>query len=142
MGDFWDENIIINTAQQPPRFYVLDWESARTGRPGSDVGPFCAYMEFVVRGNQAASAAASVILRNFIDTYSRISIRDTCLAQDTLFHWGIAYIVWAPRNPGGKPLVHEFVKEGVNFLVHFRDKAFLALLPVKTLLPDSPTGGN
>lgn len=143
MGDLGHENIIVNITQQPPRLYVLDWELARTGSPGSDTGLFCAYMEFLVRSNQTASTAASVILWNFIDAYSRISNRDTFLAQDTLLYWGLAYVVWAPRDPvGDKSLVHEFVKEGIKYLVHFRDEAFLAQLPVKPLLPDSTTEVN
>jgi len=136
MGDLWTENILIDI-HQPLRLYILDWELARTGLPGSEIGLFCAYMCLLGRGNHVTSGPASVILQNFLDTYSRISNQDTRLAQDALAHWGISYVFWAPRDPpGDRELVHELVREGVQFLVQSRNKSFLAQSPVKGLLPN------
>jgi hypothetical protein len=136
MGDLWHENILIDAHQQPLRLYILDWEFTGTGLPGSEIGLFCANMDLLGRGNHVASGPASVILQNFLDAYSRISNRDTRLAQDTLAHWGINYVFCAPRDPpGDRELVHELVREGVQFTVHSRDKDFLAQSPVKGLLP-------
>jgi len=137
MGDLWYENILVNADQHSLRLYILDWELARTGLPGSDIGPFCATMELLARGNQVASEPASVILHNFLHAYSATSNRDDRLAQDTLAHWGAGYIFWTPRDPpGDRELVQEFVREGVKFLVHSRDPDFLAHSPVKGLLPN------
>jgi hypothetical protein len=136
MGDLWHENILIDAHRHPLRLYILDWELTRTGLPGSEIGLFCAYMDLLGRGNQDASGPASVILQNFLDAYSRISNRDVRLAQDALAHWGIINVFWAPRDPpGDRELVHELVREGVQFTVQSRDKKFLAQSPVKGLLP-------
>ncbi|KIL65075.1 hypothetical protein M378DRAFT_77370 [Amanita muscaria Koide BX008] len=136
MGDLWHENILLNANEHPLRLYILDWELARIGLPGSEVGLFCAYTDLLGRANQVAYKPASVMLQNFIEAYSRISNRDMRLAQDTLVHWGINYVFWAPRGPpGDRKLVQDFVREGVEILVHFGDKDFLAQSSVKGLLP-------
>lgn len=136
MGDLWHENILVSADQHSLRLYILDWELARTGLPGSEIGLFCAYIDLLSKGNQVASELAPVILRSFLDAYSRISNRDARLAQDTLAHWGISYVFWTPRDPpGDRELVQDFVRKGVEFLVHSQDKAFLAKSPVKGLLP-------
>ena len=136
MGDLWHENILVSTDQHHLRLYILDWELARTGLPGSEIGLFCAYMGLLGRGSQIASEPVSVILRSFLDAYSRTSNRDARLAQDTLAHWGVSYVFWTPRDPpGDRELVQDFVRKGVEFLVHSRDNAFLEKSPVKGLLP-------
>lgn len=136
MGDLWHENILVSNDQHPLRLYILDWEVARTGSPGSEIGLFCAYTDLLGKGNRVASKLASVMLRSFLDAYSHISNRDTRLAQDTLAHWGVNCIFWAPRDPpGGRELVQNLVREGVEFLVHSQDKDYLAQSPVKGLLP-------
>ena len=136
MGDLWQENILIDINQHPPRIFILDWEFTGTGLPGSEIGLFCANLDLLSRGNQAVSGPTSVILQSFLDSYSRISNPDARLAQDALAHWGINYVFLAPRDPpGDRELVHELVREGVRFLVQSRDKDFLAQSPVKGLLP-------
>ena len=37
--------------QHPPRIYILDWELARTGLPGSEIGLFCAYLVILSQKN-------------------------------------------------------------------------------------------
>jgi 5-methylthioribose kinase len=136
MGDLWDRNIIVNPNQHPFRLYLLDWELARTGLPGTDIGTFCASMDILIHGNQFASGPASVILQNFLDAYSRISNRDARLAQDTLVHWGAIHVFWGPRDPpGGRKLAHDLVRKGVKFWVDSRDQDFQEQSPVKGLLP-------
>jgi len=138
MGDLWDRNIMVSADQHPLCLYLLDWELARTGPPGSEVGMFCASMDLLAHGNQVASRQASVILQSFLDAYSRVSHRDARLAQDTLVHWGAIHIFWGPRDPpGGKELVHGLVRKGVKFWVHSRDQDFLAQSPIKGLIPKS-----
>lgn len=138
MGDLWHENILVSTDKHHFRLYILDWELARTGLPGSEIGLFCAYMGLLTRGNPVTAGLASTIQRNFLDAYSRHSHRDARLAQDTLAHWGSSYVFWTPRDPpGGRESVHSFVKEGVDYMVHSRDKDFLAQSSVKILLPKS-----
>ncbi|KAI9456939.1 kinase-like domain-containing protein [Boletus coccyginus] len=136
MGDLWYENILVSTDQHQLRLYILDWEFARTALPGSELGLFCASMDLLGRRSQLASELAPVILRSFLDAYSRTSNRDARLAQDTLAHWGMNCIFWTPRDPpGDRELVQGFVGKGVEFLVHSRDKGFLEKSPVQGLLP-------
>ena len=138
MGDLWQSNIVVSTHQQPFRLFLLDWELARTGLAGAEVGLFCASMNFVIRGTEAASERASVVLQSFIYAYSRVSSRDTRLAQDTLSHWGSYFIFWAPRDPPGNSdgeVIRGFVREGTKLLVHSQDKDFLAESSVNVLLP-------
>ena len=133
MGDLWHENILLNTNGHSPRLYVLDWELARIGLPGSEVGLFCSYMNLLGQGNDKL---ASAMLQNFIEAYSHISNREMRLVRDTLMHWGISHIFWAPRDPpGDRKTVQDFVREGVEMLVHLEDKDFLAQSPIKGLLP-------
>ena len=133
MGDLWHENILLDANEHSPCLYILDWELARIGLPGSEVGLFCSNMNLLGHGNYKL---ASVMLQNFVEAYSRISNRDMRLARDTLVHWGINHIFWAPRDPpGDRELVQDFVRDGVEILVHFEDKDFLARSPIKGLLP-------
>ena len=136
MGDLWQENILVNVDQETLHLYILDWELARTGLPGSEIGLFCASVDLLARGNEVAAKPASALLPAFLDAYSRTSERDAHLAQDTLTHWGISYIFWAPRDPpGDRESVQNFVRQGVQYLVRSRDEDFLVQSPVKGLLP-------
>lgn len=137
MGDFWDANILVEAHTPTLRIFVLDWELAKRGLPGSDVGLFCGAMDILVRGNKVASQAASTILQNFIDAYALNSThQDASLAQDALFHWGGCNVFWAPRVPrDDKEVVQSLVREGVEFLLHSQDVAFLAQSPLLKLLP-------
>jgi thiamine kinase-like enzyme len=137
MGDFWHANIVVSVHQQTVTLFLLDWELARTGLPGSEIGLFCGAMNFLVRGNQVASKPASVILQSFIEAYSRTATRDANLAQDTSSHWGLYNIFWAPRcPPGDKELVQDLVREGVIQMVQSRNQDFLARSHLKSLLPE------
>ena len=40
MGDFWHANVVVSARQEPLRLFVLDWELARTGLPGLEIGLF------------------------------------------------------------------------------------------------------
>ncbi|KAF8731251.1 hypothetical protein AX14_004991, partial [Amanita brunnescens Koide BX004] len=40
MGDFWHANVVVSARQEPLRLFVLDWELARTGLPGFEIGLF------------------------------------------------------------------------------------------------------
>ena len=139
MGDLWHSNIMVSTCQQPFRLFILDWDLARTGLAGAEVGLFCAAMNFVIRGTKAASEPASMVLQSFIHAYSRVSNRDTRLAQDTLLHWGSYFIFMAPRTDSlgdsDGEVIRGFVREGTKLLVHSQDKDFLAESSVNVLLP-------
>ncbi|KAF8646178.1 hypothetical protein AX14_009104 [Amanita brunnescens Koide BX004] len=95
-------------------------------------------MVFLVRKYPVASEPGSLILRNFIDAYRRVSNRDANLVQDVLSHWGGYHIFWAPRDPlfsdSDKELVQDFVRNGVKFMVRSRDKDFQVQSPANSLL--------
>lgn len=141
MGDFWHGNIVISPSAHettPVRLFVLDWEIARTALPGSEIGLFCAAMDFLVQGNPSARISASALLDSFLGAYSRLAKRDATLAADILAHWGGYHIFWAPRDPpakGDSGLVQRLVRKGVEFMVHSRHGDFQAKSPVKGFLP-------
>jgi aminoglycoside phosphotransferase (APT) family kinase protein len=145
MGDFWDRNILVEAREPTPRIYVLDWELAKRGLPGFDLGVFCGSINFPARGDKVASESAGVILQNFVDAYARSVMNSgddvmASLAQDTLFHWGGCNLFWGrrylPRERGvDREVIQALVREGVDFLVRSRDTEFLAQSPVQGLLP-------
>ena len=137
MGDFWYANVVVSARQGPLHLFILDWELARTGLPGFEIGLFCGSMEFLIRKNSVASEPGSLIIRKFIDAYGRVSNRGASLVQDILSHWGIHHIFWAPRVvlfSDDKELVHDFVREGVKLMVCSRDTDFQVQSPVNVLL--------
>lgn len=139
MGDLWVENILISTDDKRiPTLYVLDWELARTGLPGVEVGLFCSYMDLLGResGCSTYSDATDTILRSFIDSYGRVACKSERLAGDTLAHWGISHIFWGPRDPpGGKELTQRLVMDGVEFLARSKDGPFVRKSAVTGLMP-------
>ncbi|KAF9526536.1 kinase-like domain-containing protein [Crepidotus variabilis] len=137
MGDLTYTNVLVSNDEQPLRIYLLDWELARTGLPGSEFGKFCAFLDSRMRGNLNAAELASKVQSSFLEAYSRHAKLDSRLAQDTLAHWGSTYIYRMPRQPlCEEKLVSDFVKEGVEYMAQSREKDFLAQSPVRVLLVD------
>ncbi|KAF9526100.1 kinase-like domain-containing protein [Crepidotus variabilis] len=138
MGDLTYTNVLVsNDDKQPLRIYLLDWELARTGLPGSEFGMFCAFLSPLTRGDSKAAGLASTVQKSFFNSYSRHAKLNSRLAQDALAHWGANYIYWMPREPlCEEKEVVDFVKEGVEYMARSRDVEFLAQSPVQVLLGD------
>jgi len=122
--------------QQLRHLYILDWELAKTGLPGVELGQFCAEMHLLTRFDDVARGPASIVLSNFLEAYARTSIPDHRLARDTLTHWGGHLVVLTPRLPwGDKPSTRKVVMEGVKFLAGSRREDFLKQSVAHALLP-------
>jgi len=100
------------------RIYVLDWELAKTGLPGADVGQFCAEIYLLCQFEAVAKDSASRILSTFLEAYSRVGKPNITTCRDAMVHWGVHLAVWTPRVPwGDKATTRKVVEEGVQLLV-------------------------
>ncbi|KZP04498.1 hypothetical protein FIBSPDRAFT_806710 [Athelia psychrophila] len=125
MGDFWPGNIVVNL-QYPPsgdppilkRIYVVDWELAKPGLAGLDVGQLCAEMHLLRRFSPASEPAVSAAMNAFLETYREKYTVSASMATVVAGHIGAHVVALAPRTPwGGKDLTREVVMEGVEYLV-------------------------
>lgn len=125
MGDFWPGNMMISfrsDTENGPRIlehvHVLDWEAARYGVPGLDVGQFCAEMHLLRRFNPPCAESASTTITTFLESYRRSYQFEASLPRIAMSHVGAHLVAWTPRIPwGSKELTREVVKEGIEFLV-------------------------
>lgn len=126
MGDFWPGNILITATpapdgRSPPsliRLNVVDWEIARPGLPGFDVGQFCAEMYLLSRFYPTRKEASAVVISNFLTSYRHVSGSDVGLARVAAAHVGAHFVAWCPRTPwGSKEETRLTVEEGVRYLV-------------------------
>ncbi|KDQ63165.1 hypothetical protein JAAARDRAFT_188771 [Jaapia argillacea MUCL 33604] len=125
MGDFWTGNILVRLggegdAQYLEQLYVVDWELAKPGLAGFDVGQFCAEMHLLRRFNDsdAAQDAASRTLSAFLSAYHSVRPTDVDLARTAIIHAGAHLVAWTPRIPwGDEPRTREVVAEGLELLL-------------------------
>ncbi|KAF8079097.1 kinase-like domain-containing protein [Lyophyllum atratum] len=120
MGDFWPGNIMVtlDDKQQLQRLYIVDWELAKPGLPGVELGQFCAEMHLLRRFVPIAEGSASTVLTTFLQAYAQEYKPDTELARNALVHWGAHLVVLTPRVPwGDKESTRRVVEEGVHIIV-------------------------
>lgn len=125
-GDFWPGNVMVKLRGEGEeavveRVFVLDWELAKPGLPGFDIGQFCAELHQARRFYPSTEKAASALLETFLGAY-----REHCgdedmadVARIAQTHLGAHLAVWTPRNStwGNKEIVREVVMEGVQHLL-------------------------
>ncbi|KAF7985136.1 hypothetical protein HWV62_7688 [Athelia sp. TMB] len=124
MGDFWPGNILVNIQYplngDPPllqRIYVVDWELAKPGVSGLDVGQACAEMHLLRRFNPACEPTISQTMEAFLKAYRDKYSVPYSMAKIVAGHIGAHLVAWTPRIPwGGKELTREVVMEGVEYL--------------------------
>ncbi|KAH0591248.1 hypothetical protein J132_10648 [Termitomyces sp. J132] len=122
MGDFWPGNVMValDNEKNLTRLYLLDWELAKPGLPGVEIGQLCAEVHLVRRYIPAAENFASAILDSFLQAYADGVKPDIELARHTLAHWGTHLVVWTPRIPtwaDNKEKMCSVVEEGVKLIV-------------------------
>jgi hypothetical protein len=125
--------------QSLERIYVLDWELAKTGLPGADIGQFCAEIYLLRRFDAVAKDSASKILSTFLEAYSRAVKPDISVCRDAMVHWGVHLATWTPRVPwGDKDTTRKVVEEGVRFLVEASsaDEDWLRTSDIGALFPE------
>jgi len=98
--------------------YVLDWELAKPGLAGLDIGQFCAEMHLLRRFSPACGTSATTVLDAFLKTYRDAAGVGVGVAKDAIVHIGAHLVAWTPRVPwGSKERTREVVDEGVGYLV-------------------------
>jgi 5-methylthioribose kinase len=123
-GDFWPGNIMVSLRRESEggtpgldRLYVLDWEMAKAGLQGLDIGQFCAEMRLLERFYPSRREEASTIMRTFLSAYKGGSGSDEALARVAVAHVGAHLVAWTPRiRWGDREETRGTVAEGVELL--------------------------
>ena len=122
-GDYWPGNILVSlrrgadgAIEALDRLYVLDWEMAMTGLPGSDLGQYCAELCVVAKLFPHREESAKTIIRSFLSAYGESRTIDPAMARVALGHIGGYMVSCVPRDAGDRERRRELVVEGVEFL--------------------------
>ncbi|KAG1875518.1 kinase-like domain-containing protein [Suillus subalutaceus] len=124
-GDFWPGNIMVSLRRESEggmlrleKLYVLDWELAKEGLRGLDIGQFCAEMRLLQRFYPSRQEETSTIMRSFLLAYRGGSGPDEALTRIAIAHVGAHLVAWTPRvHWGDKEDTRKTVAEGVELLV-------------------------
>lgn len=124
-GDFWPGNIMVTLRRDSEgntlgleKLYVLDWEMAKAGLRGLDIGQFCAEMRLLQRFYASRQEETSEIIRSFLLAYRGGSGPDEALARVAIAHVGAHLVAWTPRvHWGDKEDTRKAVAEGVELLI-------------------------
>ncbi|KAF9270753.1 hypothetical protein L218DRAFT_976431 [Marasmius fiardii PR-910] len=152
MGDFWTGNILLDLVDDGSdikHIFVIDWEIAKPGLQGLDVGQFCAEVDLIRRYYPSKADVSSKIIASFYTSYSNLDAKkDVGLYQRALAHWGAHLVVWTPRVEwGGPEETRVVVKDGVELLLEGYDPTELYLpqsfpYPIKVTSIDANVSDN
>ncbi|KAI0248383.1 kinase-like domain-containing protein [Lactifluus subvellereus] len=109
MGDFWPGNVLVQEdgedegkgeGKDDRVLVVVDWELAKPGLAGLDVGQFCAELATLRQLRPERAEAAGEVLKNFVRAYFAGDVGPE--ADETrrvaLGHFGVHLVVWTPRT--------------------------------------------
>jgi len=101
------------------QIYVLDWELAKEGLTGIEVGQFAAEIHLLRRCNaDVCKDTASLVLKHFLEEYKKAAEPDSEVLRRAVVHWGTNMAVLGARVKwGDKELSRAVVLEGVRILV-------------------------
>lgn len=140
MGDFWPGNMMVRTDAQGEveRIYVGDWEMAKVGLPGMDVGQFASEVHLLRRCNpETCKDTAPILLENYFKEYKAVCGPLPEVARTAIVLWGTHMVIWGPRvDWGGREITREIVLEGVQMLVDgwMKSEEWLKESPVGDML--------
>ena len=102
MGDFWPGNVLVGVGEaskEESQTLVVDWEIARPGLPGVDVGQFCAELATLLCLHPEGADAAGEVLKNFVHVYFAGDVGPEAAEtrRVALGHFGVHLAVWTPR---------------------------------------------
>ncbi|KAI0931259.1 hypothetical protein AcW1_001289 [Taiwanofungus camphoratus] len=125
MGDFWPGNVLVvldrnkdGNLKEIKRVYVVDWEMAKPGLAGLDIGQFCAELHLLCEFKPESREAASTLLSSFLRGYREAYTVNLHVARTAIVHVGAHLVAWTPRiSWGSKEKIREVVQEGVDLLV-------------------------
>jgi hypothetical protein len=139
MGDFWPGNMMVTLdGDNLKNIHLLDWELAKPGLPGVEIGQFCAEMHLLRRFHPSAKEAAGLILETFLEAYIQQSTPDIQVARDALVHLACHLVILTPRVAwGDKASTRKVVQEGLQLLIgaSSRDEVWLRDSIVGALVP-------
>ncbi|KAI6098039.1 kinase-like domain-containing protein [Pisolithus croceorrhizus] len=124
-GDFWPGNVVVclrrgvdGKVEALEKLCVLDWEVARTGLPGLDLGQFCAELYLISRFHPHRKESATAVMTSFLSAYKRGTNKvDPVLAGVALGHVGAHLVTMTARiGWGGREQTRKVVQEGVDML--------------------------
>ena len=125
MGDFWPGNVLVGREEVDGPTLVVDWEIARPGLPGVDVGQFCAELATLRRLHPERAEAAGEVLKNFVHEYFAGDVGPEVdeTRRVALGHFGVHLVVWTPRAEwsAGVQAKRSLVLDGVKYLVEGAD---------------------
>ncbi|OCH87464.1 hypothetical protein OBBRIDRAFT_796172 [Obba rivulosa] len=125
MGDFWPGNMLVKLRPgddgeaRLERIWVVDWEVAKPGLAGVEIGQICAELALVQRFSSEGREASKHILTALLRAYRDVRTVGLDVARTALVHVGAHFVAWTPRVQwGDKETVREVVREGVEYLVN------------------------
>jgi Phosphotransferase enzyme family len=134
MGDFWPGNVLVcdedekkgDSAVDGGRLMVVDWEIARPGMAGMDVGRFCAEFATVRQLWPERAEAAGEILKHFVRAYFAGDVGSSEVEETwrvALSQFGVHLAVWTPKTGWNAETeaTREAVLNGVERLVQGAD---------------------
>ena len=125
MGDFWPGNVLVGVEDNDSQTLVVDWEIARPGLAGVDVGQFCAELATLRRLHSDRAEAAGEVLKNFVHVYFAGDVGPEAdeRRRVALGHFGVHLVVWTPRAEwtAGVQAKRGLVMDGVKCLVEAAD---------------------
>lgn len=128
MGDFWPGNILLKTSRNPDnteftveRVYIVDWELAKPGLQGLDIGQFTAEICTLARVHPTSETSTMNLLSSFFSGYSHDRTIETRRIKDAAIYTGQHIVVGIPRFDWGNPskeLIRRVVLEGLEQILN------------------------
>ncbi|KZV76388.1 hypothetical protein PENSPDRAFT_623157 [Peniophora sp. CONT] len=122
MGDFWPGNVLVRLqpAGQLDGLVVVDWELARTGRTGLDVGQFAGDVRVLKHFVRSATLCADALVGALLRAYAAQRLgEDGSWVGVATAHVGAHLVAWGPRiayESKTRELTRELVEEGARYL--------------------------
>lgn len=122
MGDFWTGNVLVQVGEDGrlKRLYVIDWELAKPGLPGLDVGQMVAELHLLRQFHDGTTAAVEATVTALWHAYREKSgSASNEIGEVAVKHVGAHLVAFTPRCPwwGPQERVRGVVLEGVGLLV-------------------------
>ena len=134
MGDFWPGNVLVKldadwVSEHGVHVTLVDWEVARPGRAGLDIGQFLAEMSQLRTFHPSARASVDALVAAFTGAYRDVSIGSgegldlVEVMHVAALQLGVHLITLTPRTAwGGMELTRQVVREGVEYILRVADK--------------------
>ena len=122
MGDFWTGNVLVQVGEDGrlERLYVIDWELAKPGLPGLDVGQMLAELHLLRQFQDGTTTAVEATVTALWHAYrAKAGSASQEVGEVAVRHVGAHLVAFTPRCPwwGPQERVRGVVLEGIGLLV-------------------------